>query len=983
VPGDLETWTKEWGGKIYISSGSTHSRGVAILIPNGMDYEINSCLTDDYGRYILLDGIFNGYELTLLNIYAPTAGKNSEQLKFLDELTPCLQKYSYKLILGGDFNTHLGELDNYKSNMHISNFARRLITMMEDLDMCDIYRILNPDTRRYTWRRLTTNGLQQTRLDYILIPNNMIYQINKVDIGHSLYSDHSPVSIHLEEKTENIRGRGYWKFNSSLLQDNDYVTKINELLDREIPRHDHLENKGLAWDTIKMLVRSETVNYSSHKSKQRREQESKLLEEYKTIETNMTEQPDDNTRQQYMTVIKELEMINNERTRGCQIRAKASHIEYNEHNSSYFFAKEKNNAMKKNISTIQLDDGSKVTQQDKILKCQQKFYERLYTEPENVCQYAQQEAEQNFFNTEALPKLDEDEKNLIDLPITLDEIAHAIKELPNNRSPGTDGLPIEFYKFFWKKIQNIVLNSIEYAIQNGQMSVDQRRGILSLIPKKDKDIRFLKNWRPLTLLNCDYKIFAKAMSSRLQKVIPTLVSDDQSGCRKGYSTYRNIRSTVDIIAYTNEQKLHGILTYIDFEKAFDTVRWNFMHKVLEKMNFGSYFRNCVKTMYKDIKSCVMNNGFASAYFSPTRGIRQGCPISANIFILIVEILAIAIRSNPDIVGIIINGKEFKISQYADDTCLFLADQNSLKKVLQDFESFKNCSGLRVNMDKSEAIWIGASSNFRHKPYGLKWTRGATCLGIYITNDLQTISEVNFKEKMQKIQDLLKLWAFRKLTLKGKVQIVNTLILPQVLYPCSVIHMPAKYIDMYNKVIMDFIWDNKPAKVKYKTMINKIEEGGLKLQDLECKIKSLKFKWIKNIIDVEYKSPWKSYLNSKFVMDVEAMPYYQMNPNNFPVFNDDFYNDMFNTWSNIHFKEPEDNEAICKQIIWYNDYIKVEGKGICYKSWREHNIEFIQDIINNKGEILSQKELEAKYNLNCKYLEYLSILTAIPSKWKKN
>jgi hypothetical protein len=190
------------------------------------------------------------------------------------------------------------------------------------------------------------------------------------------------------------------------------------------------------------------------------------------------------------------------------------------------------------------------------------------------------------------------------------------------------------------------------------MSIDQRRGIL--IPKKNKNLRELKNWRPLTLLNCDYKIFPKLMAIRLQRVLTDLISTDQSGCIKGRSTFTNIRSTMDVINTCNEMNMPGLLAFIDYEKAFDTVRWEFMKNVLKKMNFGTYFCNCISLMYCDIETCVTNNGQASQFFKPSRGIKQGCPISANLFVLIVEVLATAIRNNPKILGIAIDGIEYKI-----------------------------------------------------------------------------------------------------------------------------------------------------------------------------------------------------------------------------------------------------------------------------------------------------------------------------------
>jgi hypothetical protein len=195
-------------------------------------------------------------------------------------------------------------------------------------------------------------------------------------------------------------------------------------------------------------------------------------------------------------------------------------------------------------------------------------------------------------------------------------------------------------------------------------------------------------------------------------------------------------------------------------------------------------------------------------------------------------------------------------------------------------------------------------------------------------------------------------------------------------------MPIKFIDMFQKKVSAFIWDNKPPKVKYSTMINTIEEGGLKLQDLTCKINAIRLKWIKQIANKEYTSPWKNYLQSKYKGDINMIPFYQMNHNQIPLFIDNFYVNLFKTWCNIHLNEPENNEQICRQIIWHNSFIQVAGKPICYDIWRGNNIEFIQDIIDASGEIISREKLERKYNFQCRFMDYNSLKAAIPTSWKK-
>jgi hypothetical protein len=240
------------------------------------------------------------------------------------------------------------------------------------------------------------------------------------------------------------------------------------------------------------------------------------------------------------------------------------------------------------------------------------------------------------------------------------------------------------------------------------------------------------------------------------------------------------------------------------------------------MNFGDYFCHCINILYIKIDTYVTNNGHFSEFFEPSRGIRQGCPILAYLFIIIVEFLANTIRKNPKIQGIKINGIEFKILQYADYTCLFLSDTKSQQAALQTIKFFTTCSGLKINMDKSEALWIGASSNYRHKPNGLTWTDDTIkTLGVHIGTDMQRATDQNFKECLERIKNLLDLWCLRKLTLKGKVLIVNTLIIPIMIYPCSVIHPPKWVITSFKNKILTFAWNGKPAKVKYTAMINEI------------------------------------------------------------------------------------------------------------------------------------------------------------------
>ena len=130
-----------------------------------------------------------------------------------------------------------------------------------------------------------------------------------------------------------------------------------------------------------------------------------------------------------------------------------------------------------------------------------------------------------------------------------------------------------------------------------------------MIPKKNKDPLLLKNWRPISLLNTDYKLTTKCIGKRLEKVLPYLIDGDQTEYIKGRFIGENIRLISDIIE--QHENKGGMILFLDFEKTFDSLEWDFLFKVLNTMNFGPSFLNWIKTFYTNISNCVVNNGYSS------------------------------------------------------------------------------------------------------------------------------------------------------------------------------------------------------------------------------------------------------------------------------------------------------------------------------------------------------------------------------------
>lgn len=247
-----------------------------------------------------------------------------------------------------------------------------------------------------------------------------------------------------------------------------------------------------------------------------------------------------------------------------------------------------------------------------------------------------------------------------------------------------------------------------------------------------------------------YKLGTTVIANRLKPVLDTLINEDQKGFIKGRFIEQNIRETYDILYETKRQNIPGLLL-IDFEKAFDSVSWNFVNKVLKFFNFGSSIQNWITTFYSNAEACVIQNGHMSEFFKLGRGCRQGDPLSP--YTICAEIQGILIRENivKNIGGIHINNIEHKVSQYADDTQLFLdGTENTLTEAVRVLNTFYAWSGLKINTEKTKVIWIGSLASSPRRlceDLDFEWCPDTfNILGVHFAADVRNIWGLNSDKK---------------------------------------------------------------------------------------------------------------------------------------------------------------------------------------------------------------------------------------------
>ena len=857
---DLEPYIEsQWGYKCIFNSYCSNSRGVAIFFNNDFELKLYKEKKDANGNLLALDLSIDENRLTLLNIYGP----NNDSPIFFENIRDVLLEFDNPyFMVCGDFNITLNpDLDSY-NYYHVNNpnAREKLMEIMNDLNLVDYFRILNPDKRVYTWHK--KNPFKQGRLDYILISENLSNIVEKFSIKAGYRSDHSIVVLELKFNSFE-RGRGLWKFNNSLLSDKVYVKKVKETIyktknqylrnndDQAVDNtNEYIIDHGLLLETLLLEIRGVTISYSAYKKRERDRLEDILVKEIEELEQNNQMGNNSNTIDEKRT---DLESLRREKLQGIMVRSKAQWVEEGEKPTRYFCNLESRNYLNKTIKKIEVDGKGTIYEQKDILKEVQSFYQNLYKSKEDeICDI---NLAHLFENSDIhIPKLDRQISNDLEREITEAELLSTLKNMKNNKSPGSDGYTAEFFKFFWKDLSTIIVRAVNDAFFKKQLPISQRLGIISCLPKGDKPRQHLKNWRPITLLNVFYKLISGCLSQRIKSTLDQLISSSQTGFLSGRYIGENTRLLYDIMSYTECNDIPGLLVLIDFEKAFDSIAWSFVYKVLNFFGFGQNLITWIKILNTDIKASIVQSGFLSEQISIQRGCRQGDPVAPYIFLLCAEILSLLVKQNTDIKGIVINKVEHKISQYADDTS-FIRDgsKKSLFAALETLQYFSQLSGLKINTSKTKVIWIG-SKKFsdqvhHHVRWKLEWgCTTFTLLGINFSVDLENIVELNFNIQIPKVEALLKQWNRRILTPLGRVTVIKTLVAPKLNHLFLPLPNPKKEIIVeLTKAFSNFLWGSKCSKIKKDTVTQPTEEGGLNMINLEAFISSLKCTWIRRLL----------------------------------------------------------------------------------------------------------------------------------------
>lgn len=952
---------RDWVGQVYYSSFSSNSRGVAILIHKAIPFVLSSCKQDPEGRYILVHGTIYGMHITMMNIYAP----NPPPPSFWTKVATELEEFRCPItLLGGDCNCcqddskDRSRTDRYRNKSSDTSLAK----MLDDINLIDIWRVLNPTARDFTF--YSNPHKFYSRIDHFFIPPHITGQATSCNIGSIHISDHAPVYLEIAMRCD-IEGPRRWRFPSYLLSDKDFKKKMKEEMGLFFDKNDNGDtNPEFLWEAAKAYVRGIAISYMAWRKKVLLLKQRELEAELKAAEFAHKSSPTRTNLIKVQTVRAALNSVLNEKASRSLFYQRQRLYEYGNKPSKYLARLLNQRQNHNTIGGIRDTRGKKHFDKKDINSVFVSFYKTLYTSDNNCTK----EELDKLFSKIHLPTLTEEQQRYLGKPIQEAEILQAISLMRSGKSPGPDGLPVEWFKAYKDKLTPYLAKTFNYSFNIAHhLPETMSLANICLILKKDKDPEDPASYRPISLIKVDAKILAKILTLRLEPLMQTLVRPDQTGFIKGRSSSNNIRRLLNIIQMASNEEIQGLIVSLDSLKAFDRIEWPYLFYTMEKFKLGTGYIDWVKLLYRSHKATVTTNSCCSSPFPLGRGTPQGCPLSPLMFALAIEPLAELIRSTPAIKGFLINGKTHKISLYADDVLLYLVDiDTTIPSLLDCLQQFGHISGFKVNLTKTEAMPVGAlAGSSPPSGFPFHWSpKEITYLGIKIGPSLRKLIKLNLTPVTMRIREDLHRWGTLPVSWLGRISVLKMNILPRLLYPLQMLPntIPNSFFSNLNKLFTQFLWQGKRVRMKIGRLQRNKNNGGLGVPNICFYYWASQMRYIYEWVNPDVTNTWIDIESRNCgVLKLKDCPFVNHKKAKQEVHDNFIVLNTLNTWSKIkvHFKLKNNFSLLAP--IWRNPDFLPSCQDPVFKVWQEKGLDQLAKLFTG-GTMESFESLKSKYSL---------------------
>ena len=814
------------------TKNETHA-GIALLISK--KYDLLSQQEVIPGRLLNIKYALNKCEYNMSVFYGPKWKEmNKENIRTVLEFFAKLHKIEDNNIIIGDFNFCENDLDKGK-NMDSKDKTVASIWnhVTEDIAIADPFRMQYPRKKIYSF----TAPAGKSRGDRIYISNDRSNSVSNMKYIHTPFNlAHKIMTFDIKEGQK--IGPGYWKLNSSILQDKAYKKEIEEVY-HSINRQ-NITDPIDWWNLFHCVVHGVTLEYTQNKAKVKSAVKKVILEKINHYETIDTSAMTLKEKEEYIHYKTRYKQIVDQEIQGHIIRTRGQpRYEINEPNIDFFSKLEKRFQNKNTVPELQDTDGTIKSETNDLIRITHAYYTKLYSSTQTN-KIKQQQLLKNIKKT-----IKASDRQKLDTPLEGKETEDAVFQQADNKSPGPDGVTAEFYKAFWYLIKDNYLRYVN-AAKHSAFGKHKNTSVTTIIYKRKGKTYELTNYRPISLINLDLKILAKILTNRLKPVLPSIIHESQTAVY-GRRIDHTVHMLRDLIALIEKEDLDGALIFLDQEKAFDRVDHELLFKTMESFGIGHEFIKWVKTLYSDASTQIKVNGFLTPSIPLKRGVRQGCPLSPLLYVLVIELLALQLRQNPNIVGFKIEGERIVSLHYADDAIIAIKQNQCFKEVIKELKLYEDATGAKVNLEKTEGLWLGAWKNRLDTPLNIVWTnKNVKRLGVYFGND--NPAKYTFEDIIPKVKQSMNYWKQFHLSISARARTIEIFHASRLWYASSFYDIPQDAESQLQKDFFKYVnFPHKAPTVSQVEMQKLREDGGLKLIDIRTKTDTYKARWLIELV----------------------------------------------------------------------------------------------------------------------------------------
>lgn len=839
-------------------------------------------------------------KIQIISIYAPN-GSPKIKRRFYQQLNQkTARTQDTEMIMIGDFNLCEHETDREPRSDTADPIEIQLewANTKTRLGIEDEWKRQNEDTTEFTFKQTNRNGTVRSRIDRIYGSQNIRKRMTEWRNHGSLGSDHDLITTNIEKQEDVKIEPKRFRLSEVVMQEKPFIKKF-ERITRELAKEmKHYEcaarkmnkdttgkkldklrqkvNPQTLWEQWKLAIKKAAQITNKERSVNFEKERSGVLKEIIELKANIT-MSEIEKQEEMNTLEGKITKLNIKKLDAIKLTAQTNWAKLGEKCSAYYFRLNKQMSGIDPIKGLKDRDGEVKRNNEDMTRIATEHHKNLQQRPE-MTEEREQAIKEILEQVEI--KITKEHSKVLDNEVKEEHIRGAIKKCKKGKSPGADGITYELYKWGIRHLDQkrknnegepnlaeLMTKYLKDIEEFGPQGRNFAEGIMHPCYKKG-DREQIENYRPITLLNTDYKIYTRTLAYKLAVVGSEIIHKDQAGFMPGRSIYDHTRLVTMLEEACETEEVNGYILALDQEKAYDRIDHEYLWQTMKRYGFSEKYIQRTKNIYGAATTRILVNGKEGEEFPVERGVRQGDPMSCLLYNIAIEPLANALRK-AGLTGIrLIQGVERALAIiYADDTAIALGEMDDIEIVERVTELFCRASTAKFNTSKTEIMAVGTTQfvqdfnetkimgNQKRLPDDIRIvTRDnpMKMLGAWHGDKTQAIRQ--WVTILAKQQEIMKEWAKTRPTLQGKVLLLKALIASRSLYLATVNGMPYEVERIMEKQMRAFLWNDTKGLVRWDVITQPKENGGLGVPSIAARNKAIEIMWLKRLCTEEQKAP---------------------------------------------------------------------------------------------------------------------------------